>query len=80
MYNKYVITYFNLLSTEERKIIVAQVIHNLLDNALKFTTTHMQQLIFVSIDKKKKESQEEEDEEVIVSVKDTGEDISKKVI
>ncbi len=40
----------------------------------------MQQLIFVSIDKKKKESQEEEDEEVIVSVKDTGEDISKKVI
>ena len=34
-------------------------------------------MIFVSIDKKKKESQEEEDEEVIVSVKDTGEDISK---
>jgi signal transduction histidine kinase len=59
---------------------VAQVIHNLLDNALKFTTTHKQQLIFVSIDKKKKESQEEEDEEVIVGVKDTGGGISKKVI
>jgi signal transduction histidine kinase len=59
---------------------VAQVIHNLLDNALKFTTTHKQQLIFVSIDKKKKESQEEEDEEVIVSVKDTGGGISKKVL
>jgi signal transduction histidine kinase len=57
---------------------LAQVIHNLLDNALKFTTTHKQQMIFVSIDKKK-ESQEEEDEEVIVSVKDTGEGISKKV-
>jgi len=56
---------------------LAQVIHNLLDNALKFTTTHKQQMIFVSIDKKK-ESQEEEDE-VIVSVKDTGEGISKKV-
>ncbi|HEX6647463.1 MAG TPA: ATP-binding protein [Nitrososphaeraceae archaeon] len=57
---------------------LAQVIHNLLDNALKFTTTHNQQMIFVSIDKKK-ESQEGEDEEVIVSVKDTGEGISKKV-
>ena len=57
---------------------LAQVIHNLLDNALKFTTTHNQQMIFVSIDKKK-ESQEGENEEVIVSVKDTGEGISKKV-
>ena len=52
---------------------LVQVIRNLLDNALKFTTQN-QQMIFVSIDKK------EEEEEVIVSVKDTGEGISDKVL
>ncbi len=50
---------------------LVQVIRNLLDNALKFTTQN-QQMIFVSIDK--------EEEEVIVSVKDTGEGISDKVL
>ncbi|MGZ5490820.1 MAG: ATP-binding protein, partial [Nitrososphaeraceae archaeon] len=53
---------------------LVQVIHNLLDNALKFTT-HNQQMIFVIIDKKK-----EGKEEVIVSVKDTGEGISEKIL
>ena len=58
---------------------LSQVIHNLLDNALKFTITQNQQMIFVIIDKKK-ESKEEEEEEVIVSVKDTGEGISKDIL
>ena len=31
---------------------LVQVIHNLLDNALRFTTTHKEQMIFVIIDKK----------------------------
>ena len=54
---------------------LVQVIHNLLDNALKFTTQN-QQMIFVSIDKKN----EGKEEEVIVSVKDTGEGISDKIL
>jgi signal transduction histidine kinase len=58
---------------------LSQVIHNLLDNALKFTITQNQQMIFVIIDKKK-ESKEEEEEEVIVSVKDTGEGVSKDIL
>jgi signal transduction histidine kinase len=53
---------------------LSQVIHNLLDNALKFTTTNNQQMIFVIIDKKN------EGKEVIVSVKDNGEGISKKIL
>ena len=57
---------------------LVQVIRNLLDNALKFTT-HNNQTIFVSVDKNK-EGKEEEEEEVIVSVKDTGEGISDKVL
>jgi signal transduction histidine kinase len=56
---------------------LVQVIRNLLDNALKFTTQN-QQMIFVSIDKNKEGKEEEE--EVIVSVKDTGEGISEKVL
>jgi signal transduction histidine kinase len=57
---------------------LVQVIRNLLDNALKFTTQN-QQMIFVSIDKNK-EDKDKEEEEVIVSVKDTGEGISDKVL
>src|SRR6185436_18518598 len=52
---------------------LSQVIHNLLDNALKFTTTHNNQSIFVIIDKKNEGK--EEKKVVIVSVKDTGEGI-----
>ena len=55
---------------------LGQVIHNLLDNALKFTTQN-QQMIFVIIDKK---NEGKEEEEVIVSVKDTGEGISNKIL
>ena len=55
---------------------LVQVIRNLLDNALKFTT-YNQQMIFVSIDKNK---EGKEEEEVIVSVKDTGEGISDKIL
>ena len=55
---------------------LVQVIHNLLDNALKFTTQN-QQMIFVIIDKK---NEGKEKEEVIVSVKDTGEGISEQDI
>ena len=57
---------------------LAQVVHNLLDNALKFTTSDKQQLISVIIDKKKESQQEEE--EVIVSVKDNGEGIHPKIL
>ena len=55
---------------------LVQVIHNLLDNALKFTTQN-QQMIFVIIDKK---NEGKEKEEVIVSVKDTGEGIPEKIL
>ena len=54
---------------------LVQVIHNLLDNALKFTT-YNQQMIFVIIEKKN----EGKEKEVIVSVKDTGEGISDKIL
>ena len=56
---------------------LAQVIRNLVDNALKFTTMYNNQTIFVIVDKKK---EEEEKEQVIVSVKDTGVGISKEVL
>jgi signal transduction histidine kinase len=55
---------------------VAQVICNLLDNALKFTK--VSQMIFLILDKKK--DKEEGKEQVIVSVKDTGNGISKEIL
>ena len=56
---------------------LAQVIYNLLDNALRFIT-HKEQMIFVIIDKKNEGKKEKE--EVIVSVKDTGEGISDEIL
>src|SRR5918994_1827609 len=55
---------------------VAQVICNLLDNALKFSKAS--QMIFLIVDKKK--DKEEGKEQVIVSVKDTGNGISKEIL
>ncbi|HEX7258397.1 MAG TPA: ATP-binding protein [Nitrososphaeraceae archaeon] len=55
-----------------------QVIRNLVDNALKYTTVYNNQIIFVIVDKKKEE--EEGKEQSIVSVKDTGAGISKEVL
>jgi signal transduction histidine kinase len=56
-----------------------QVIRNLVDNALKFTTVYNNQIIFVIVDKKKAEA-EEGKEQSIISVKDTGNGISKEVL
>jgi two-component system, OmpR family, sensor histidine kinase VicK len=62
---------------------LAEVIRNLLDNALKFPTTTVKnnnnnnQKIFVMVEKNK---DKEEKEQAIVSVKDTGKGISKEVI
>ncbi len=64
----------NTIEADRDRLV--QVIHNLLDNALKFSTQN-QQMIFVIIDKKK---EGKEKEEVIVSVKDTGEGISEKIL
>src|ERR671910_1075003 len=52
---------------------LAQVIHNLVDNALKFSIHN--QLIFVIV-----ELQKDKEDQVIISVKDTGEGISKEVL
>jgi signal transduction histidine kinase len=65
---------------------LAEVIRNLLDNALKFTSTittaynnnNNNQMIFVIVEKNKDD--EEDKEQAIVSVKDTGKGISKEVI
>ncbi len=71
--------YTNDIIVEADRDRIDQVIRNLVDNALKFTTMYNnQQTIFVIVDKNKEEG--EGKEQAIVSVKDTGEGISKEVL
>ena len=62
----------NGIMVEADKDRLSQVIHNLLDNALKFTLYN--QMIFVNVALNK------DKEQVTVSVKDTGEGISKEIL
>jgi signal transduction histidine kinase len=70
--------YADDIIVEADRVRLAQVIRNLIDNALKFTTMYNNQTtIFVIVDKKK---EGEGKEQAIVSVKDTGAGISKDVL
>ena len=63
------------LSVDADRDRIAQVISNLLNNAIKFTSKRMDGVIFVSAERKKDSNQEE----VIVSIKDTGEGINPEI-
>jgi two-component system, OmpR family, sensor histidine kinase VicK len=63
------------LSVDADRDRIAQVISNLLNNAIKFTSKRMDGVIFVSAERKKNSNQEE----VIVSIKDTGEGINPEI-
>jgi len=56
---------------------ITQVISNLLDNAIKFTSKEKKGVISVSAERRKNGSKQEE--EVIVSIKDTGEGINPEI-
>jgi two-component system, OmpR family, sensor histidine kinase VicK len=56
---------------------ITQVISNLLDNAIKFTSKEKEGVISVSAERRKNGSKQEE--EVIVSIKDTGEGINPEI-
>ncbi|MGZ5501805.1 MAG: sensor histidine kinase, partial [Nitrososphaeraceae archaeon] len=62
----------NDIIVEADKDRLSQVIHNLLDNALKFTYYNQMIYVIVALHKDKKQ--------VIVSVKDTGEGISEEIL
>jgi signal transduction histidine kinase len=62
----------NDIIVEADKDRLSQVIHNLLDNALKFTYYNQMIFVIVALFKDK--------EQVIVSVKDTGEGISDEIL
>jgi two-component system, OmpR family, sensor histidine kinase VicK len=63
------------LSVDADRDRIAQVISNLLNNAIKFTSKRTDGVIFVSAERKKNSNQEE----VIVSIKDTGEGINPEI-
>jgi signal transduction histidine kinase len=65
--------YANDIIVEGDRVRLAQVIRNLVDNALKFSINN--QLIFVIV-----ELEKDKEDQVIVSVKDTGAGISKEVL
>jgi len=69
--------YIDDIIVEADKDRLDQVIRNLVDNALKFNTMYNNQIIFVIVDLKK---EEEGKEQAIVSIKDTGNGISKEVL
>ena len=62
----------NDIIVEADKDRLSQIIHNLLDNALKFTSYNQMIYVIVALHKDK--------EQVIVSVKDTGEGISDEIL
>jgi signal transduction histidine kinase len=62
----------NDMIVEADKDRLSQVIHNLLDNALKFTYYNQMIFVIVTLNKDK--------EQVTVSVKDTGEGIAEKIL
>jgi signal transduction histidine kinase len=62
----------NGIIVEADKDRLSQVIHNLLDNALKFTYYNQMIFVIVALNKDK--------EQVIVSVKDTGEGIAEEIL
>ena len=62
----------NSIIVEADKDRLSQVIHNLLDNALKFTYYNQMIFVIVALNKDK--------EQVIVSVRDTGEGIAEEIL
>jgi signal transduction histidine kinase len=67
----------DLIIVEADRDRLAQVLHNLVDNALKFTSSYNEQMIFVIVDKYKIEG--EVREYVIVNIKDRGKGISTEI-